>query len=111
MRFACFPALQQDQWLVGSTGPDYAAAVHGNVVAKSSRVYSCHWFKSPAGPSAVCVLGSCQLPPRGEPGNTRDVAKADSCSHDLCGVVQNIRVVPRLDFASPGDIIAQGNVQ
>ena len=60
----------------------------------------------------VCVCeGSCQLPPRGEPGNMRDVAKADSCSYDSCGVVQNIRVVPGLDFASPGDIIAQGNVQ
>ena len=60
----------------------------------------------------MCVgVGSRQLPPRGEPGNTRDVAKADSCSYDLCGVVQNIRVVPGLDFASPGDIIAQGNVQ
>ena len=56
-------------------------------------------------------VGSRQLPPRGEPGNTRDVAKADSCSYDSCGVVQNIRVVPGLDFASPGDIIAQGNVQ
>ena len=56
-------------------------------------------------------MGSRQLPPRGEPGNTRDVAKADSCSYDSCGVVQNIRVVPGLDFASPGDIIAQGNVQ
>ena len=60
----------------------------------------------------MCVCGgSRQLPPRGEPGNTRDVAKADSCSYDSCGVVQNIRVVPGLDFASPGDIIAQGNVQ
>ena len=63
----------------------------------------------------LCVCGggggSRQLPPRGEPGNTHDVAKADSCSYDSCGVVQNIRVVPGLDFASPGDIIAQGNVQ
>ena len=53
----------------------------------------------------VCVWVSCQLPPRGEPGNTlsgNSVAKADSCLCISCGVVQITEVVNILDLASLG---------
>ena len=60
----------------------------------------------------MCVGGgggggevSCQLLPRGEPGNTlsgNSVAKADSCLCISCGVVQITEVVNILDLASLG---------
>ena len=49
------------------------------------------------------AAGSRQLPPRGEPGNTCSVAKADNCLCASCGVVQSIRAVFGLDLANLGD--------
>ena len=50
---------------------------------------------------------SCQLPPRGEPGNTLSVLtvwlNADSRFYESCGVVQIIEVATCLYLANLGD--------
>ena len=55
----------------------------------------------------MCVWVPCQLPPRGEPGNTLSALtvwlNADSRFYESCGVVQIIEGLTCLDLVNLGD--------